>query len=320
MAKQQPVNTKRVFFTKDDTALPIPNLLDHQRNSWKDLVETGIGEIFAEINPVDDYTGQKLSLSFRKYWFGEPKFSEAWAKENNVTFEAPLYASVELVNKVTGEVKEQEIYLGDYPWMTDRGTFIVNGTERVVVSQLIRSAGVFFTADNVAGRNLYGAKIIPGRGAWLELETAANNAIYVKIDRRRKLPITTVLRALGGYSNTEMKKMFAEVEGEGVNYIAATLEKDTSRSQSEALIEVYRRLRPGDLATVENAKNMIERMFFDFKRYDYSRVGRFKLNQRLKVDLPNTTENRTFQISDFIAIITEIINLNNNRYPEEYIC
>lgn len=317
MAKQQPVNTKRVFFTKDDTALPIPNLLDHQRNSWKDLVETGIGEIFAEINPVDDYTGQKLSLSFRKYWFGEPKFSEAWAKENNVTFEAPLYASVELVNKVTGEVKEQEIYLGDYPWMTDRGTFIVNGTERVVVSQLIRSAGVFFTADNVAGRNLYGAKIIPGRGAWLELETAANNAIYVKIDRRRKLPITTVLRALGGYSNTEMKKMFAEVEGEGVNYIAATLEKDTSRSQSEALIEVYRRLRPGDLATVENAKNMIERMFFDFKRYDYSRVGRFKLNQRLKVDLPNTTENRTFQISDFIAIITEIINLNNTQAPAD---
>ena len=317
MAKQQPVNTKRVFFTKDDTALPIPNLLDHQRNSWKDLVETGIGEIFAEINPVDDYTGQKLSLSFRKYWFGEPKFSEAWAKENNVTFEAPLYASVELVNKVTGEVKEQEIYLGDYPWMTDRGTFIVNGTERVVVSQLIRSAGVFFTADNVAGRNLYGAKIIPGRGAWLELETAANNAIYVKIDRRRKLPITTVLRALGGYNNTEMKKMFAEVEGEGVNYIAATLEKDTSRSQSEALIEVYRRLRPGDLATVENAKNMIERMFFDFKRYDYSRVGRFKLNQRLKVDLPNTTENRTFQISDFIAIITEIINLNNTQAPAD---
>lgn len=317
MAKQQPVNTKRVFFTKDDTALPIPNLLDHQRNSWKDLVETGIGEIFAEINPVDDYTGQKLSLSFRKYWFGEPKFSEAWAKENNVTFEAPLYASVELVNKVTGEVKEQEIYLGDYPWMTDRGTFIVNGTERVVVSQLIRSAGVFFTADNVAGRNLYGAKIIPGRGAWLELETAANNAIYVKIDRRRKLPITTVLRALGGYSNTEMKKMFAEAEGEGINYIAATLEKDTSRTQSEALIEVYRRLRPGDLATVENAKNMIERMFFDFKRYDYSRVGRFKLNQRLKVDLPNTTENRTFQISDFIAIITEIINLNNTQAPAD---
>ena len=317
MAKNQPVNTKRVFFTKDDTALPIPSLLDHQRNSWKDLVETGIGEIFAEINPIDDYTGQKLSLSFRKYHFGEPKFSETWAKDNNVTFDAPLYADAELVNKVTGEVKEQEIYLGDYPWMTDRGTFIVNGTERVVVSQLIRSAGVFFTADHAAGRNLYGAKVIPGRGAWLELETAANNGLFVKIDRRRKLPVTTVLRALGGYSNTEMKKMFADVQGDGVDYISATLEKDTSRSQSEALIEVYRRLRPGDLATVDNAKNMIERMFFDFKRYDYSRVGRFKLNQRLKVDLPNTTENRTFQISDLIAIITEIISLNNSQAPAD---
>lgn len=317
MAKAKPTSTKRVFFTKDDTALPIPNLIDHQKESWKDLVETGIGEIFAEINPVDDYTGQKLSLSFKKYWFGDPKFSEAWAKDNNVTFEAPLYANVELVNKVTDEVKEQEIYLGDYPWMTDRGTFVVNGTERVVVSQLIRSAGVFFTADNIAGRNYYGAKIIPGRGAWLELETAANGAIYVKIDRRRKLPITTLLRALGGYSSTEMKKMFADVEGDGVDYIGATLEKDTSRSQSEALIEVYRRLRPGDLATVENAKGMIERMFFDFKRYDYSRVGRFKMNQRLKVDLPNTTENRVFQISDLIAIIAEIINLNNTQAPAD---
>lgn len=313
MATKQPKNTKRVFFTKDDTALEIPNLIDHQRKSWRELVETGIGEIFAEINPVDDYTGQKLSLSFRKYWFGEPKFSESWAKENNITFEAPLYANVELVNKVTGDVKEQEIYLGEYPWMTDRGTFIVNGTERVVVSQLIRSAGVFFTADTVAGKNYYGAKVIPGRGAWLELETAVNGAIYVKIDRRRKLPITTLLRALGGYSNSEMIKMFEPSEENGVNNIKATLEKDTATSQSEALIEVYRRIRPGDLATVENAKSMIERMFFDFKRYDYSRVGRYKINQRLGIDLPNTTENRTFQISDLTAIISEIIRLNHTQ-------
>lgn len=313
MATKQPKNTKRVFFTKDDTALEIPNLIDHQRKSWRELVETGIGEIFAEINPVDDYTGQKLSLSFRKYWFGEPKSSESWAKENNITFEAPLYANVELVNKVTGDVKEQEIYLGEYPWMTDRGTFIVNGTERVVVSQLIRSAGVFFTADTVAGKNYYGAKVIPGRGAWLEFETAANGAIFVKIDRRRKLPITTLLRALGGYSNSEMIKMFEPSEENGINNIKATLEKDTATSQSEALIEVYRRIRPGDLATVENAKSMIERMFFDFKRYDYSRVGRYKINQRLGVDLPNTTENRTFQISDLTAIISEIIRLNHTQ-------
>ncbi len=317
MAKTQPKSTKRVYFTKEDHALDMPNLIDHQKKSWQDLVERGIGEVFSEINPIDDYTGQKLSLSFRKYWFGEPKFSEAWAKDNNVTYEAPLYVNVELVNKVTGEVKEQEIYLGDYPWMTDRGTFVVNGTERVVVSQLIRSAGVFFTADRVGERNYYGAKVIPGRGAWLELETASNGVIYVKIDRRRKLPVTTLLRALAGYSNKDMKEMFANKEEGGVDYIGATLEKDTSRTQSEALIEVYRRLRPGDLATVENAKSMIERMFFDFKRYDYSQVGRFKINQRLKVDLDNVTENRVFQISDLNAIIQEIINLNNSQAPAD---
>ena len=147
MAKTKPSSAKRIFFTKDDTALPLPNLISHQKDSWRDFVETGLSEIFAELNPIDDYTGQKLSLRFSDYRFDEPKTSESDAKENNLTFDAPLHAKVELTNKVTGEVKEQEIYLGDYPWMTDRGTFIVNGTERVVVSQLIRSAGVFFTAD-----------------------------------------------------------------------------------------------------------------------------------------------------------------------------
>ena len=167
MASTKSTSTERVFFTSDDTALPLPNLIQHQRESWKDFVETGLGEIFAELNPIDDYTGQKLALRFGSYAFQDPKTTEKYAKENNVTFDAPLHAVVELTNKVTGEVKEQEIYLGDYPWMTDRGTFIINGTERVVVSQLIRSAGVFFTADRLATRNNYGAKLIPGRGAWL---------------------------------------------------------------------------------------------------------------------------------------------------------
>jgi DNA-directed RNA polymerase subunit beta len=154
VATIKPTSTQRVFFTKDDTALPLPNLITHQRESWRDFVDTGLGEIFAELNPIEDYTGQKLELRFGSYEFHEPKTTEKEAKENNLTFDAPLHAMVELTNKVTGEVREQEIYLGDYPWMTDRGTFIINGTERVVVSQLIRSAGVFFTADNVAGRNL----------------------------------------------------------------------------------------------------------------------------------------------------------------------
>jgi DNA-directed RNA polymerase subunit beta len=312
MAKDTP-DTKRVFFTKDDTALEIPNLIQHQRESWKEFVETGLGEIFAELNPIDDYTGQKLALRFGKYAFQDPKTSEIDAKENNLTFDAPLHATVELTNKVTGEVKEQEIYLGDYPWMTDRGTFIINGTERVVVSQLIRSAGVFFTADRLATRNNYGAKLIPGRGAWLEFETASNGAIFVKIDRRRKLPVTTLFRALGYNKTTEIKALFEEVDTGEVKYIDATLDKDPARGTNEALIEVYRRLRPGDLATVDNARSMIERMFFDFKRFDYSRVGRYKLNQRLNLELPNVTENRVFQVSDLIAIIKEIIRLNNSQ-------
>jgi DNA-directed RNA polymerase subunit beta len=304
-------NSKRVFFTSDDTALQIPNLIQHQRESWKDFVETGLGEIFAELNPIDDYTGQKLALRFGKYAFQEPKNSETYAKENNLTFDAPLHAIVELTNKVTGEVKEQEIYLGDYPWMTDRGTFIINGTERVVVSQLIRSAGVFFTADRAATRNFYGAKLIPGRGAWLEFETASNGAIYVKIDRRRKLPVTTLFRALGYNKTSEIKELFTDIDTDEVKYIDATLEKDPARGTNEALIEVYRRLRPGDLATVDNARSMIERMFFDFKRFDYSRVGRYKLNQRLNLEVPNTTENRVFQVTDLIAIVREVIRLNN---------
>ncbi|MGK2896171.1 MAG: DNA-directed RNA polymerase subunit beta [Candidatus Saccharimonadales bacterium] len=317
MAKAKPNASKRVFFTKDDTALELPNLIAHQRDSWREFVDTGLSEIFAELNPIEDYTGQKLELRFGKYEFKDPKTSEMYAKENNVTFDAPLHATVELTNKVTGEVKEQEIYLGDYPWMTDRGTFVINGTERVVVSQLIRSAGVFFTADQVAGRNFYGAKIIPGRGAWLEFETASNGSIYVKIDRRRKLPVTTLLRALGHSKTSEIKELFKDVDTGDVKYIEATLDKDPSRGVNEALIEVYRRLRPGDLATVDNARQMIERMFFDFKRFDYSRVGRYKMNQRLSLEVANTTENRVFQMSDLIAIISEIIRLNNTQEPAD---
>ena len=317
MAKTKPTKGARVFFTSEDTALPMPNLIAHQRDSWREFVETGLSEIFAELNPIEDYTGQKLELRFKNYAFQDPKVSERDTKENNLTFDAPLHVNVELTNKVTGEVKEQEIYLGDYPWMTDRGTFIINGTERVVVSQLIRSSGVFFTADTVAGRNHYGAKLIPGRGAWLEFETTSAGVIYVKIDRRRKLPVTTLLRALGHNKTSEIKSMFADVDTGDLKYIDATLEKDPARGSNEALIEVYRRLRPGDLATVDNARTMIERMFFDFKRFDYSRVGRYKINQRLGLEVANTTENRVFQMSDLIAIIKEIIRLNNTQDPAD---
>ena len=315
MAKKHFNAAGRAFFSKEDAILETPDLIAHQKESWKDFVDNGLSEIFEEINPIDDYTGQKLALRFKSYEFQAPKTTKEFAKENNLTFEAPLHVQVELTNKVTGEVKEQEIYLGDYPWMTNQGTFIINGTERVIVSQLIRSEGVYFNAETGSdGKKYCGAKLIPVRGAWLEFETdPKTGVIYVKIDRRRKLPVTTFLRALGRMTNAEMREIFADVDNGDVKFIQSTLEKDQSAGPNEALIEVYRRLRPGDLATIENARNMIERMFFDFKRFDYGRVGRYKINKRLKLETSNTTENRSFQMEDLFEIIKEVIRLNNSQ-------
>ena len=308
----KPKTGERVFFTEGDQALPIPDLTAHQKDSWNDFVKNGLREVFAELNPIDDYTGQKLSLRFKDYYFKDPKETESEAKYNLATYEAPLHVLVELENKVTGEKKEQDIYFGDYPWMTNRATFIINGTERVIVSQLIRSAGVFFNAETIGLRRYYGAKVIPGRGAWLEFETALNGSINVKIDRRRKIPVTTFLRALG-MSKSEIKERFKEIDNGEKKYIDITLEKDTTSSQGEALLEVYRRIRPGDLATVDNAKSMIEKMFFDPKRYDYSNVGRFKMNRRLGFDTKNDPEHRTLQMQDVLKIVEEIIRLNNTQ-------
>ena len=308
----KPKTGERVFFTEGDQALPIPDLTAHQKDSWNDFVKNGLREVFAELNPIDDYTGQKLSLRFKDYYFKDPKETESEAKYNLATYEAPLHVLVELENKVTGEKKEQDIYFGDYPWMTNRATFIINGTERVIVSQLIRSAGVFFNAETIGLRRYYGAKVIPGRGAWLEFETALNGSINVKIDRRRKIPVTTFLRALG-MSKSEIKDRFKEIDNGEKKYIDITLEKDTTSSQGEALLEVYSRIRPGDLATVDNAKSMIEKMFFDPKRYDYSNVGRFKMNRRLGFDTKNDPEHRTLQMQDVLKIVEEIIRLNNTQ-------
>jgi len=316
MAKSTKTDSARVFYTKRDDAIDLQNLIDHQNRSFQWFIDEGLGELLAEISPIEDYTGTKLTLRFKAYHFEEPKMTEAEARDNNVSYDAPLKATVELTNKVTGEVKEQEIYLGDFPNMTKRGTFIINGAERVVVSQLIRSAGVFFTADQHGTTNLYGAKVIPGRGAWLEFETAANGALYVKIDRKRKLAVTTLLRALG-MPEAQMKEAFKHVDQGKVSHIEATLEKDPSRGQSDALIEVYRRLRPGDLATVDNARALIENMFYNFKRFDFSRVGRYKLNRRLDLDVPNTIENRIMRLDDLIAIVTELIRMNVTQAPAD---
>jgi DNA-directed RNA polymerase subunit beta len=321
-SKSTPTNKKstnqRTFFTDDTEVVDLPNLVDHQNRSFQWFVEEGLGELLAEISPIDDYTGTKLSLRFKDYRFEDPKLTEADARENNVSYEAPLKATVELTNKVTGEVKDQEIYLGDYPWMTSRGTFVINGAERVVVSQLIRSAGVFFTSEQHGATSLYGAKVIPGRGAWLEFETAASGALFVKIDRKRKLAVTTLLRALG-MTDQQMRDAFKAVDtGTGKNnHLEATLEKDPARGANEALIEVYRRLRPGDLATVDNARGLIENMFYNYKRFDFSRVGRYKINKRLGLEVPNTAENRIMRLEDLVAIIAELIRLNNTQEPAD---
>jgi DNA-directed RNA polymerase subunit beta len=318
MARNLGVTAQRTYFTKSDDILNPPNLIDHQNTSFKWFVDEGLGELLAEISPIDDYTGAKLSIRFKDYHFEDPKMSESEARENNVSFEAPLKATIELTNKVTGEVKDQEIYLGDYPWMTSRGTFVINGAERVVVSQLIRSSGVFFTADPHGTYSLYGAKVIPVRGAWLEFETAANGALYVKIDRKRKIAVTTLLRALG-LTEQQIRDSFKHVDQGASSYIDATLEKDPSKSSNEALIEVYRRLRPGDLATVDNARSLIENMFYNFKRFDFGRVGRYKINKRLDLNVPNIIDNRIMRIDDLLAIISELIRLNVTQDPADEI-
>lgn len=317
-AKKTDQVNQRTYFTKSDDVIDPPNLVDHQNSSFSWFIEEGLGELLAEISPIDDYTGEKLSIRFKDYHFEEPKMTESEARENNVSFDAPLKATVELTNKVTGEVKNQEIYLGDYPWMTSRGTFVINGAERVVVSQLIRSSGVFFTAETRGSANVYGAKVIPVRGAWLEFETAANGALYVKIDRKRKIPVSTLLKALG-MNEEQIKSAFKKVDTGETKYIDATLEKDTSSSSAEALIELYRRLRPGDLATVDNARNLLENMFYNYKRFDFGRVGRYKVNKRLGLNIPNTIENRVMRIEDLLAIISEIIRLNVSQDPADEI-
>jgi DNA-directed RNA polymerase subunit beta len=318
MAKSLGTIAKRTHFTNQDDVINPPNLVSHQNTSFQWFVEEGLGELLAEISPIDDYTGTKLSIVFKDYHFEEPKMSEAEARENNVSYEAPLKATVELTNKVTGEIKEQEIYLGDYPWMTSRGTFVINGAERVVVSQLIRSSGVFFTADPHGTTNQYGAKIIPVRGAWLEFETSAAGALYVKIDRKRKIAVTTLLKALG-MDEAQIKDAFKHVNQGEINYVDATLEKDPSSGTNEALIEVYRRLRPGDLATVDNARSLLENMFYNFKRFDFGRVGRYKINKRLDLKVPNTIDNRVMRIEDLLAVIAEIIRLNVTQEPADEI-
>lgn len=305
---------ERKLFTDIHDTIPFPNLIEIQRHSYDWFFREGLKELFEEISPVQDFIGRDLELYFLDYYLDEPKFDEVRAKDKNVTFESALRVSVRLVNKKTNEIKEQEIYLGDFPLMTDRGTFIINGIERVVVSQLIRSAGVFFTGEGIQNRRYYGAKIIPNRGAWLELETDANNVISVKIDRKRKVAVTSLLRAFGYATDEQIIELFKDIDtNPDRKHIEATIAKDLSRSEAEGLREVYKRIRPGDLATVDNARDLIYKMFFSFDRYDFGRVGRYKLNQRFNYSFPIDKEHRVLQKEDLVSIIREVIKLNNTQ-------
>lgn len=301
---------KRRFFNNRIT-VSLPDLIEVQTDSYRWFWDKGLKELFDEINPIADFTSKDLELTVSDYYLDEPKYDALVAKNKNISYEAPLRAKATLVMKKTGEVKEQEIYLGDFPIMTERGTFIINGVERVVVSQLIRSPGAFFTMEYQKGKKLFGAKIIPNRGAWLEIETDLDGVISVKIDRKRKLPITALFKAFG-FDEKRLRKEFADIDTGETKYIDTTLLKDPSHNQGEAYREVYRRLRPGDLATEENAKQMIDAMFFNFERYDFGAVGRYRLNQRFDINRPDKEENRILNTDDLVLIVKEVIRLNND--------
>ncbi|MDP3956796.1 MAG: DNA-directed RNA polymerase subunit beta [bacterium] len=306
----------KIFSNRPDALIAQPNLTEIQTNSYKWFLEKGLKELFEEISPIKDYTGKEYELYFEDFRFDEPKYDEIVSLEKDLTFEAALRASLRLLDNKTGKSKSQDVYIGDFPLMTERGTFIVNGVERVVVSQLIRSSGVYFSVSLFRGKKLFGGKVIPNRGAWLEFETDADGFIGVKIDRRRKAPVTDLLRIFASMegkelSNEAILKLFGEGNG-GTSPMAATLKKDSAKSTEDAYLEIYKRLRPGDLATPENAKSLIDAMFTRFDRYDLSLVGRFKLNQRIGVK----SDSRLLRLDDLIQIIKEIIRLNNDPKAE----
>ncbi|OIQ00564.1 DNA-directed RNA polymerase subunit beta [Candidatus Wirthbacteria bacterium CG2_30_54_11] len=313
--------TKRVFFSKNPAAMDSPNLVKIQLDSFNWFVTEGLKELFQEISPIEDFTGKNFELHFQNHHFEPSKISVEEAKEKGATFACPLTVDVRLVNKETGEIKEQNLFFGDMPWMTEKGTFVINGAERVVVSQLIRSPGVFFAlkTDSSVGRDLASAKVIPDRGAWLEFETNRSDVITVKVDRKRKIVMTTLLRALGYGTTDEILDLFRDLDTDpGHQFIKSTLDKDPASNYSEGLIEVYRRLRPGDPPTEDGSKQFIDNLFFNFRRYDLGEVGRFKANQRLAQTIPVDIGHRILSPNDFVTIVKELIRVNNlQSFPDD---
>ena len=269
----------RMSYSRIGEVLDMPNLIEIQKNSYDWFLTKGLAEVFHDISQVTDFSGN-LILEFVDYSIdGTPKYSVEECKERDATFSAPLRAKVHLINKETGEVKEQEIFMGDFPLMTEQGTFIINGAERVVVSQLVRAPGIYYSMQmDKTGKPLFSNTIIPNRGAWLEYETDSNDVVYVRIDRTRKIPVTVLLRALGLGTNPNLIEMFGDNE-----LILSTIDKDVSKSKDEGLVEIYKRLRPGEPPTVESAEALLNSLFFDPRRYDLAKVGRYKFNKKLAI-------------------------------------
>ena len=271
-------HTERRSYAKTKNAIELNNLLEIQKKSYQQFIDEGIKEVLEDISPVESFTGN-LKLEFGNYFFDEPRYSIKGCKERYATYASPLKVEARLFNGETGEVKEQEIYLGDMPIMTESGTFVINGAERVIVSQLVRSPSVYFGKEvDKNGRILITSQLIPSHGTWLEYETDARDIIYVRIDRTRKVPITTLLRALGLSSDEDILSLFGENE-----YLEKTIEKDANKNMDESLIDIHTKLRPGEPSTLDSAKNQLITRFFDSFRYDLAKVGRYKFNKKLNV-------------------------------------
>ena len=265
-------------FSRSKSTMELTDLLEIQKKSYQKFLEEGIKEVFEELFPVESFTGN-LTVDFGDYSFDEPRYSVKEAKERMVNYAAPLKVQARVFIHETGEVKEQEIFLGDMPLMTDAGTFIINGAERVIISQLVRSPSVYFKREtDKNGRRVISGEMIPNKGTWLEFETDARDVIYVRIDRTRKVPVTTFLRALGLSSNEDIIKVFGEND-----YLTNTFEKDSTKNTDEALIDIFEKLRPGEPATLDSAKNQLITRFFDHFRYDLAKVGRYKFNKKLNI-------------------------------------
>ncbi|MFO7633396.1 MAG: DNA-directed RNA polymerase subunit beta, partial [Caldilinea sp.] len=339
-ASTQGSSVRRKSYARTPTVLDLPRLTEVQIRSFEWFKTEGLQELFAEISPIVSFN-KNLELHFgggsgggvggngavagSDFYFGEPKYPEEECRERDITYSAPLWVKVRMVNKDTGEVSEQEVFMGDFPLMTEAATFIINGSERVVVSQLIRSPGVYFTvdADRTTGRDLAGAKLIPSRGAWLEFETSKRDIVSVKVDRKRKLPVTLLLRAIGFGTDDEIRALFADVDTNLDHpYIESTIERDTTSNPTsdstkgvdDALLEFYKKLRPGDPPTLDNARTFVQNLFFSYPRYDLGKVGRYKLNRRLGLDIRQTDgAARILTNDDLIAVIKRIIQINNGQ-------